>query len=135
MKIIKIKDHLFIKELHKRITEYTIREKTELPAGIMIKWLRSNLNNQFVGYWVAQDDESKIVGYCVCAIHALITKEVLEIVILDADTEEIENKLYETIEKFAIDYGIKYIGASSSDQNRWVKYGLEVNEHKFLKEI
>ena len=134
MKIFKTKDHLLIKALAPKITAYMEKEKCEVPVAVIIKWMRTNLQNPLFCVWIAQE-EDEIVGYCVANIQELLDREVLNIVHIDGNTPETEKEVFETVEKWAKEYALKYIGTLTKNPERFISYGLIVNEHKMTKEL
>ena len=140
MKIFKTKDHAVIKYIFGKIQEYIDKESVvEYNQQAFVKWLRYSIANPFIGIWVCTDDEAeteeRILGYIIVMIQQSLTAEHCTIVHLFGDTEEIENSLLETAEKWVKENGINKILTTTFYPKKWKTKGFEVKEHLLVKEV
>ncbi len=140
MKLFKTKDHAVIKLLAERIKKTMESENQIEKFKPFIKWLRFNINSNYVCIWVALEDieegkEEKVIGYCIGNIQQLLDSEHFNIIVFEGDTEEVEQKLFKLVEEWTKDFQITTFGTSTKNKEKWEKLGLVFDEYKMISKM
>lgn len=142
--IIKTKDPAIIKHLLPYIEKTIIKMKEVYSLESFIKWLRIGINNPVVGTWIVVrngnkliKNDRKIIGYAVGNIAATLDKEYFNLVHLYSEDKNLTDKLFNTIDNWAKDYGLHEIQIATKRNPKALnkRFGFELMSYNLKKEI
>ena len=138
MKIVKTKDPNSIKFINEKVQELIEKESViEYNKSLFLKWLRQNISNPLMGFWIAIEEKEEssdfnVLGFIVASIQSNLMKEYINISQI-LGSEEVEKALLEKIDTWAKENGIDEIMTTSRHPKRWKDYGFEIDYHILSK--
>jgi hypothetical protein len=118
--IIKTKDPEVIKFIIPLASKLIEKNKYDYSIEDFSKWCRGNIVNPACGFWICTKksgnnrflkEEKKIVGYLVAVMMTFIENEQVFIYHLYSEEKKVTKNLFDTVEKWAKDNGIKKLSA------------------------